>query len=125
MAGVEILIALAAERPGPEAGVRVLVDRAMPRGVRREDAPWEHWHPEVAPSNDLRGWWNGDPAKFALFEKQYLTELAMPKGTSAVQRLRGAAGARPLVLVTALGDAASNHALVLRRLLLGEAAAPR
>jgi uncharacterized protein YeaO (DUF488 family) len=122
---VEIAIARAYDRPGPELGTRVLIDRLWPRGLRKEEAPWEHWLPEVAPSNDLRTWFNHDPAKFGLFEKQYLTELAMPKGGAAVQRLRDLAAGRPLVLVTATADKEHNHAVVLRRLLLGEATAPR
>ncbi len=122
---MEVRIARVADAPGTEAGVRVLIDRLWPRGVGRDSAPWEHWHPEVAPSNDLRTWFDHDPAKFTLFEKQYLTELAAPKGTAAVQRLRAAAGERPLVLVTATADRECNHAVVLRRLLLGEARAPR
>jgi len=121
---VEILIARVQDRPGPELGVRVLIDRLWPRGVKKEDAAWDHWHPEVSPSNDLRSWFNHEPAKFALFEKQYLTELATPKGGAAVERLRAAAGARPLVLLTATADPEHNHALVLRRRLLGEASAP-
>lgn len=109
----------------PDGAVRVLVDRAWPRGVRREDARWDHWYPEVAPSGDLAAWWRLDPAKLALFERQYLTELAAPKGAAAVARLRAAAGERPLVLVTADADRECHHAEILRRLLLGEARAPR
>lgn len=111
--------------PEPAAGVRVLVDRLWPRGVARETAPWEHWLPEVAPSTDLRQWFAHDPAKFPLFQKQYLTELAAPKGRAAVRRLAELAGDRPLLLLTASADQEYNHAVVLRRLLLGEVAAPR
>lgn len=122
---MEILIARVYDHPTSEMVVRVLVDRLWPRGVKKEEAPWDNWLPEVAPSNDLRTWFGHDPAKFALFEKQYLTELAFPKGQSALTRLRALPGDRPLVLVTATADHDHNHAVVLRRLLLGEVAAPR
>jgi uncharacterized protein YeaO (DUF488 family) len=122
---LEIRIAGVQDPAGAGSEVRVLVDRVSPRGVAREAAPWQHWHPEVAPSRDLSTWWNLDPGKFALFEKQYLTELAAPKGAAAVARLRAAAAGADLVLVTASAGAECNHAQVLRRLLLGEARAPR
>ena len=122
---MEVHVARVQQAPAADAGVRVLVDRLWPRGVAREGAPWEHWLPEVAPSTDLRQWFAHDPAKFPLFQKQYLTELAAPKGRAAVRRLTELAGGRPLVLLTASADPESNHAVVLRRLLLGEVAAPR
>ena len=122
---MEIHIARVYDHPAPDLGVRVLIDRLWPRGVKKEDAPWDHWLPEVAPSNDLRMWFGHDPAKFGLFEKQYLTELAFPKGQSALTRLRSVAADKPLVLVTATADQEHNHGVVLRRLLLGETAAPR
>ncbi len=122
---MEVQIARVYDRPAPEAGTRVLVDRLWPRGISKADAPWDHWLPEIAPSNDLRTWFAHDPAKFALFEKQYLTELAFPKGQAALTRLRTLAAERPLILVTATADQEHNQAVVLRRLLLGEVAAPR
>src|SRR5690625_6624246 len=36
-------------------GKKVLVDRLWPRGVKKEDLPG-HWLKEVAPSPDLRKW---------------------------------------------------------------------
>ncbi len=123
--GLEVVLARVYGAPSSAEGVRVLVDRLWPRGVKREEAPWEHWLPEVAPSNDLRQWFDHDPAKFALFEKQYLTELAAPKGRAAIGRLSALAGERPLLLLTATADPECSHAQVLRRLLLGEVAAPR
>ena len=122
---MDVRIVRVYDHPTPDQGVRVLVDRLWPRGVKKEDAPWDHWLPEVAPSNDLRTWFGHDPAKFALFEKQYLTELAFPKGQSALTRLRALAAERPLLLVTATADQEHNQAVVLRRLLLGEIAPPR
>lgn len=122
---MEVRIARVYTPPSEQEGVRVLVDRLWPRGVKKETAPWEHWLPEVAPSNDLRQWFNHDPAKFDLFQKQYLTELASPKGRAAVQRLAELATGRPLLLMTATADTEHNQAVVLRRLLLGEVAAPR
>ena len=48
--------------PSPEDGVRVLVDRLWPRGVRKADAAIDRWAKEVAPSTELRRWFGHDRA---------------------------------------------------------------
>jgi uncharacterized protein YeaO (DUF488 family) len=47
--------------PSPDDGVRVLVDRLWPRGVRKSDAAIDRWAKDVAPSTDLRRWFGHDP----------------------------------------------------------------
>ena len=49
-----ILLARVYDRPGPEAGFRVLADRVWPRGVARAGAPWDVWLRDLAPSTALR-----------------------------------------------------------------------
>ena len=122
---MEVRVARVYDPPAAQEGVRVLVDRLWPRGIKKETAPWEHWLPEVAPSTDLRQWFGHEAAKFELFQKQYLSELASPKGRAAVQRLTRLAAGGTLLLLTATADTEHNQAVVLRRLLLGEVAAPR
>src|SRR5579885_1378541 len=56
-------------------GYRVLVDRLWPRGMSREKAKIDLWLKEVGPSNELRQWFNHDPAKFKEFSKKYEHEL--------------------------------------------------
>lgn len=45
-------------------GKRVLVDGVWPRGVSKEDAKLDEWLKEIAPSKDLRQWFDHDPDKF-------------------------------------------------------------
>ena len=45
-------------------GARVLVDRLWPRGVSKEDADLTARPKEVAPSDDLRQWYDHDPDRF-------------------------------------------------------------
>ncbi|MCI4465222.1 MAG: DUF488 family protein [Thermoproteus sp.] len=59
--------------PEPGDGVRVLVDRLWPRGVRREAV--DIWMREVAPSDELRRWFSHDPARWEEFEARYWREL--------------------------------------------------
>ncbi|MEP7077115.1 MAG: DUF488 family protein, partial [Acidobacteriota bacterium] len=41
-------------------GFRVLVDRLWPRGIKKETAHIDLWLKEVAPSNELRKWFDHD-----------------------------------------------------------------
>jgi uncharacterized protein YeaO (DUF488 family) len=36
-------------------GLRVLICRYRPRGVRKEDETWEVWYPELGPTKELHG----------------------------------------------------------------------
>jgi uncharacterized protein YeaO (DUF488 family) len=36
-------------------GLRVLICRYRPRGVRKEDETWDVWYPELGPSKELHG----------------------------------------------------------------------
>jgi len=48
-------------------GKRVLVDRIWPRGLSKEKADFDEWCKQVAPSTELRKWYNHDPERFAEF----------------------------------------------------------
>ncbi|MBS0330393.1 MAG: DUF488 family protein, partial [Proteobacteria bacterium] len=51
--------------PSAEDGMRVLVDRLWPRGLARDKARIDLWLKELAPSTELRKWFNHEPAKWA------------------------------------------------------------
>ena len=63
------------DQPSKNDGKRVLIDRLWPRGLRKEDARIDEWMKEVAPSNELRKWFNHDPDKWSEFKKRFFTEL--------------------------------------------------
>lgn len=112
-----VRVARVYDRPGPEAGLRVLVDRLWPRGVARQGAPWDRWLPEVAPSPELRVWFGHDPARWAEFGRRYREELAGPGPAQVLAALRREAEGRQLVLLTATRDPALSQAAVLAELL--------
>lgn len=56
-------------------GFRVLVDRIWPRGVAKEDLELDDWCKDVAPSGDLRKWFDHDADKWEEFQKRYHKEL--------------------------------------------------
>src|SRR5258708_16065518 len=62
--------------PSSEDGVRVLVDRLWPRGVRKLDAAIDRWLRELAPSTELRRWFGHDPSRWEEFRRRYRAELS-------------------------------------------------
>ncbi len=71
----QIRLKRAYEPAAAEDGVRVLVDRLWPRGIRKEDAAIDHWMKEIAPSAALRRWFGHDPARWPEFRRRYAEEL--------------------------------------------------
>ena len=63
------------EPAAPEDGVRVLVDRLWPRGLRKADAPIDRWMKDIAPSTQLRQWFGHDPERWPEFRRRYTREL--------------------------------------------------
>lgn len=105
------------EAPASDDGLRVLVDRLWPRGLSKAKAGLDLWLKEVTPSNALRQWIHAEPEQWPLFRERYFAELSQQ--ADAVTRLREAAAAGPVTLLTAAGNTTQNHVLVLRDFLAG------
>jgi uncharacterized protein YeaO (DUF488 family) len=58
-----------------EDGVRFLVDRLWPRGIRKEALKADSWLKNVAPSAELRQWFGHDPTRWDEFRLRYFSEL--------------------------------------------------
>ena len=71
----ELRIKRVYERPVPDDGFRVLVDRLWPRGISKEHAALGAWWKEIAPSPELRKWFGHKPENFAAFAEKYRAEL--------------------------------------------------
>lgn len=63
------------EQPTKDDGFRILVDRLWARGLTKEKAQINLWLKDIAPSNELRKWYNHDPKKWNLFKEKYRKEL--------------------------------------------------
>lgn len=63
------------ERPAEDDGVRILVDRLWPRGLKKTDAAIDQWAKDIAPSTTLRKWFGHDPARWEEFRRRYVEEL--------------------------------------------------
>ncbi|WP_338598575.1 DUF488 domain-containing protein [Sulfolobus tengchongensis] len=55
-------------------GIRVLVDRLWPRGIRKDQI--DLWLRDLAPSEELRKWYNHDESKWEEFKRKYFEELS-------------------------------------------------
>jgi uncharacterized protein YeaO (DUF488 family) len=101
----------------PEAGdgLRVLVDRLWPRGLRRESAEIDVWARDLAPSEELRRWFDHEASRFVEFRRRYRAELRERR--EDLEGLLGKAGDRPLSLLYAARDHERNNAVVLAELL--------
>ena len=56
-------------------GRRILIDRLWPRGVTKEAAAIHYWARSIAPSNELRKWYQHDPQKWPEFRRRYFVAL--------------------------------------------------
>jgi uncharacterized protein YeaO (DUF488 family) len=112
----EIRLKRAYDAPSPDDGVRVLVDRLWPRGLKRDAAKVELWLKDVAPSAELRRWFGHDPARWPEFQQRYRVELG--QNVAAVNKLRELArGGKTVTLLFAAKDPQHNNAVVLRDFL--------
>ena len=99
--------------PGSSTRHRVLVDRLWPRGVTKADAPVDEWVKEVAPSTDLRRWYDHRVDRFDEFVRRYRVELTRQFARDAVDRLRTVARSNGLILVGCPGfDVAAISGIV-------------
>lgn len=112
---MDVRLKRAYDPPVASDGYRVLIDRLWPRGVRREEASLDEWARELAPSTELRGWFDHDPARFADFRHRYTIELA---GQDVkLRELRRRAREGTLTLVYGARDTEHNDAVVLAEIL--------
>jgi len=71
----EIDLARAYDPPAPDGSFRVLVDRLWPRGVKKEELKLDAWVKQLAPSAELRQWFDHDPQRWNEFRSRYFKEL--------------------------------------------------
>ncbi len=110
-----IAIKRAYDKPTPQDGVRILIDRLWPRGISKNKLKLDAWPRELAPSTGLRKWYRHDPARFAEFRRRYKAELAeRPEQLSA---LRAMVKGRAATLITATRELDLSHAEVMRSIL--------
>jgi uncharacterized protein YeaO (DUF488 family) len=99
----------------PDDGYRILIDHVWPRGVSRERAHLDEWARELAPSDELRKWFDHVPERFGEFRARYRGELAAHG--ERLEELRSRASRGRLTVLYAARDQTHNNAVVLVELL--------
>lgn len=98
-------------------GYRVLVERLWPRGIKKTDLPLDEWLKDIAPSTELRQWFDHDPKKWSGFKRRYLKELKSAHAAELLRALSQRAERGTLTLLFSSRDAEHNNALALKELL--------
>lgn len=96
-------------------GKRFLVERLWPRGIKKAALQMTDWLKDVAPSSELRQWFNHEPAKWKGFQRRYRAEL--DDQPEIWQPLLEAAGSGNLTLLFSAHDVEHNNAVVLKTFL--------
>lgn len=110
----EIRLKRVYEAPSPDDGVRVLVDRLWPRGIRKADLPYDAWPKEITPSPELRKLYHRGEMPFAGFREGYAEELEASEGAAAfAERCRKWLETQDVTLLYAAKNQRENHAQVL------------
>lgn len=102
-----------------EAGehYKVFIDRLWPRGISKEKAGWNEWMKEISPSNELRKWYNHDPARWTEFKRLYKNELIQKQNElKKLKQLEIKHGT--LTLLYSSREEKYNNAVALREFLM-------
>ena len=101
--------------PDDGDGYRILIDHIWPRGVSRDRACLDEWARELAPSAQLRKWFDHRPDRFAEFRARYRDELIAHADRVEALRRRGTDSR--LTILYAARDREHNNAVVVTELL--------
>ncbi len=106
-------------------GERILVDRLWPRGLTKQAAAVDDWVKDLGPSDELRKWFDHDPARWSEFRRRYLAELKGKR--DALTTIARKARDHTVTLVFGARDTAHNNAVVLKGVIdrLGKPTATR
>jgi len=106
------------EAPSLDDGVRILIDRLWPRGVKKEDAHLDYWFKEIAPDPGLRKWFGHEPERFEEFSKKYTGELEHQ--TTQIKQIKDMLKTQNVTLLYAAKSPEVNHAIVLKNFIMRE-----
>jgi len=96
-------------------GVRFLVERLWPRGIKKEELKMKAWLKDAAPSPELRKWFAHDPDKWPEFKKRYRAELR--SNSETWKPILEAAKRGDVTLLYSARDTEHNSALLLKAYL--------
>ncbi len=109
------------EGEDPDDGVRYLVERLWPRGIKKTSLRIDGWLKDAAPSTELRKWFNHDPEKWQEFRRRYFAELdRVPNAWAPISE---AARKGTVTLLYSSHDTEHNNAVALKEYIEKKAGA--
>ena len=110
-------------KPADLNGYRILVDRLWPRGISKIRAALDNWEKSIAPSTELRKWFNHVPDRFPEFKTKYLAELAQnPSTKEFVNLVAEKLKKQNVILLYGAKDQKHNQAIIIYNYLLQQPA---
>jgi len=103
--------------PEKADGTRILVDRLWPRGLSKEKVQIDEWLKEIAPSGELRKWFDHKPERWEVFQKRYREELRAAEQQEQLRHLRALMRKGTVTLLFAAKDSERNNVKVLAGVL--------
>ena len=100
------------DKEDPGDGMRYLVERLWPRGVKKIALQIDGWLKDVGPSTELRKWFSHDPEKWQEFRRKYFAEL--DHAPEAWAPIRDAARKGAVTLLYSSHDPEHNNAVALK-----------
>lgn len=95
-------------------GYRILIDKFWPRGLTKEKAQVNLWLKYIAPSDNLRKWFDHDKSKWEEFKTSYWHELDLGKSKTKLQRIRKRFKKETITLVYGAKEEKYNNAVALK-----------
>lgn len=111
-ASVKIILKRVYDKPSYRDGYRILVDRIWPRGISKENMKINEWLKDIAPSNELRKWFNHDSEKWSEFKERYFAELK--DHTEQLENIYSIAKQHHITFVYSAKNETFNNAVVLK-----------
>jgi uncharacterized protein YeaO (DUF488 family) len=109
------------DRRLPGDGLRLLICRYRPRGVRKTEETWDEWDPDLGPSRELHAdvyGKSGPPISWAEYRRRYLAEIKGQRDRIAGLASRVRAGETiTLLCSSACVDDDRCHRSLLRELI--------
>ncbi len=98
--------------PSADDGIRYLVDRLWPRGLKKEQLQLIAWLKDASPSNQLRRRFGHDPRRWDEFQQAFAAEL--DANPTAWQPILNVALRETVTLLFGARDTEHNNAVALK-----------
>lgn len=99
-------------------GVRILVDRLWPRGIKKESLEPFEWAKEITPSTQIRKFFDHKAENFEKFSELYMEELeGNPEADKFKIHVKDLLKEDDVILIYAAKDPEINHVQVLKKFL--------